>query len=130
MLGEIKTFDATAVANFDLANFDSYCKSVAENPERADSDYLIFSYKLEKGLLSIENIWLKKIWEITCPSAAYPLKIQQKKKIIYNIRPANWDALNATFKTFSSKEDFIEALFETKKQYKGSSNKSLYLSNL
>jgi hypothetical protein len=127
---EIKTFDSTAGANFDLANFDSYCKSVADAPERADSDYLIFSYKLENGFLSIENIWLKKIWEITCPSAAYPIKIQQKKKIIYNIRPANWDAANAKFKTFSSKKEFIEALFEKQNQYKGSSNKSLYLSNL
>lgn len=127
---EIKTFDSTAGANFDLANFDSYCKSVADNPSRADSDYLIFSYKLDNGFLSIENIWLKKIWEITCPSAAYPLKIQQKKKIIYNIRPANWDAKNTKFKTFASKEEFIEALFNTQKQYKGISNKPLYLSNL
>ncbi len=40
---EVKVFDASASANFDLANFESYCESVAKMPGRANSDYLIFS---------------------------------------------------------------------------------------
>ncbi len=129
---EVKTFDATASANFDLANFDSYCESVAEFPQRVDADYLIFSYKLEGDELTIENVWLKKIWEITCPSDAYPLKVQQKRKVIYNIRPATWYSSRSQFDTFKSKDEFIEALYDTQEKYcrKGDANKEKYRSNL
>ena len=114
---EIKTFDANASANFDIANFDAYCMSVSENPERANSDYLIFSYKMIDGDLSIQNIWLKKIWEITCPSTRWPLKTQTKRDMIYNIRPAAWYSDRAQFKTFNSKDEFIQALFSTQQRY-------------
>ena len=129
---EVKTFDATASANFDLANFDSYCESVAEFPQRVDADYLIFSYKLEDDELTIENVWLKKIWEITCPSDAYPLKIQQKRGVIYKIRPAAWYSSRSQFHTFKSKDEFIEALYDTQEEYcgKGGANKEKYRSNL
>ena len=43
---ELKTFNADAGAAFDIANFDSYCTSLLETPERIDADYLIFSYKM------------------------------------------------------------------------------------
>ncbi len=126
---EIKTFDDTAGANFDLANFDSYCMSVAKLPKRTDADYLIFSYVLKESKLSIKNIWIKKIWEITCPSTRYPLKTQVKKDVIYNIRPSSWHAKNPKFKSFTTKEDFITALFDTQQKYKGSNNLNLYLNN-
>ncbi|WP_195910021.1 NgoBV family restriction endonuclease [Bathymodiolus azoricus thioautotrophic gill symbiont] len=76
---EIKSFDASASANFDLANFDSYCRSVADSPKRTNADYLIFSYTLNGSKLNIQDIWIKKIWEITCPSAKIPLKNPSKK---------------------------------------------------
>jgi len=116
---EIKTFNDEASPAFDLANFDSYCKSVADTPSRVDADYLIMSYKLNGGLLSIERVWLKKIWEITSPSARWALKTQTKKSVIYNIRPATWYASNLKYGVFQSKEDFVEALFKTQEQYKG-----------
>jgi type II restriction enzyme len=62
---EIKTFNADAGPGFDLANFDAYCTSLLSIPERLDTDYLILSYKMIDGELSIDNIWLKKICEIT-----------------------------------------------------------------
>jgi len=43
---EIKTFNADASPAFDIANFNSYCKSLLTNPERLDADYLILSYKM------------------------------------------------------------------------------------
>ena len=98
-------------------------------PSRTNSDYLIFSYKLTGSVLSIENIWLKKIWEITCPSERWPLKTQTKRGVIYNIRPAAWYSKNARYKVFTSEEDFINAVFETQAEYTGSSNKDLYLKN-
>jgi len=126
---EVKAFDSSASANFDLANFESYCDSIAKTPERVNSDYLIFSYKLSGSKLSIENIWLKKIWEITCPSERWPIKTQTKRDVIYNIRPASWYSTRSRYKVFSTKKEFIDAVFETQAEYTGSDNKSLYLKN-
>lgn len=126
---EIKSFDTDRSPNFDLANFESYCDSLAKTPSRVESDYLIFGYKLDGDKLSITNVWLKKIWEISCPSDRYPLKTQVKRDVIYNIRPAAWYSKNPQYKTFKNKEEFIDALFKTQQLYKGKNNKSLYLSN-
>lgn len=126
---EIKAFDFDAGANFDLANFESYCESVANTPERTDSDYLIFGYKLTGSELKIERVWLKKIWEITCPSERWPLKTQTKRDVIYNIRPASWDSERSKFKTFGVKEEFVDALYETQEKYKGFSYKDTYIKN-
>jgi type II restriction enzyme len=127
---EIKSFDASAGANFDLANFDSYCESVANLPERANADYMIFSYILNGSELNIQDIWIKKIWEITCPSARYPLKTQVKKDVIYNIRPSSWYAKNPQFKSFTTKENFITALFDTQQKYKENNYLEVYLNNI
>ncbi len=117
---EIKTFDSDASPNFDIANFDSYCESLATTPHRLFSDYLIFSYKLDGTSLSIDKIWLKKIWEITCASAAYPLKTQNKRGVIYNIRPASFHSSGARpsrFPTFNGPTQFVDALYKTQFQY-------------
>jgi type II restriction enzyme len=127
---EVKTFDDNANPAFDLANFDAYCLSVSQMPFRADADYLIFSYKLNNGVLSIKQIWLKKIWEITRPSQEWALNVQNKKGIIYNIRPATWYSERARFSTFNSKQEFIEALFQTQEKYKGFSYIEEYNKNV
>lgn len=128
---EVKTYDADASANFDIANFQSYCASVAENPHRLDADYLIFSYKVHNGALSIHEIYLKKIWEITCPSERWPIKTQTKRGVIYNIRPSAFHSTRGRFSSFSNKEQFIEALFSTEEEYleEPSKNKARYIEN-
>lgn len=125
---EVKSFDMNAGANFDIANFQSYCQSLASNPERIYSDYLIFGYHLNEGRLVIKNIWLKKIWEICCPSERFPLKTQVKRDVIYNIRPASWYASNSTYKPFKTKDDFVKALYDTEEMYlnRVSENKGVY----
>ncbi len=116
---EIKAFNYKATPAFDIANFESYCSSVKEKPYRLDADYLIFGYIMdETGNISIEKIWLRKIWQIAGTSKKFPLKTQVKRDVIYNIRP------NSNFKTdrecpFNSKEDFLFAIYETLKLYKG-----------
>lgn len=114
---EVKSFDMDASANFDIANFQSYCESLSKNPDRLDSDYLIFGYSLNGKILRINDIWLKKIWEITCASQRWPLKTQTKRDVIYNIRPANWYSPRAKYKPFKNKAEFVEALYSTQKQY-------------
>ena len=117
---EIKTFDADASPNFDVANFESYCESLSNNPHRLFSDYLIFSYKLNGTVLTIEKIWLKKIWQITCASAAYPLKTQNKRGVIYNIRPASFHSTSgrtSQFPIFNCPIKFTDALYDTQLKY-------------
>ena len=84
---EIKTFNADASPAFDIANFDSYCTSLLNLPERIEADYLILSYKMVNFELRINDIWLKKVWEISSPSGPNPIKIQTKRGQIYNLRP-------------------------------------------
>ena len=58
---ELKTFDADAGANFDIANFEAYCRSIETNQYRLNADYLIISYTLREGVLKICNIFLEII---------------------------------------------------------------------
>lgn len=127
---EIKTFNYNASANFDIANFESYCSSLAHTPSRLYSDYLIFGYEIIGHKISIKDIWLKKIWEITCPSERWPLKTQTKRDVIYNIRPASWYSSRSTYKAFNSPEAFVNALYETQEMYTGKTDRQLYLTNI
>jgi type II restriction enzyme len=72
---------------------------------------------MKGATITIQNVWLKKIWELTGRSSTYPLKVQEKKKIIYNIRPITWFSERSTFKPFESKEAFLKALNNTRYQY-------------
>lgn len=116
---EVKAFNFNATPAFDMGNFDAYCSSVKSEPYRLDAYYLIFGYIMsDNGSIKIHKIWLKKIWEIAGSSARFPLKTQCKRGIIYNIRP------NSNFKVdkpspFNRKEDFLKAIYDTLKIYKG-----------
>lgn len=127
---EIKAFDYNASANFDIANFESYCSSLAHTPSRLYSDYLIFGYQIIGHKISIKDIWLKKIWEITCPSERWPLKTQTKRDVIYNIRPASWYSSRSKYKAFNNPEAFVNALYETQEMYTGRSDRQTYLNNI
>ena len=52
-------------------------------------------------------------------SSRYPLKTQNKKDVIYNIRPAIWYSRNTTFKVFNDKYEFVDALYKTQNIYRG-----------
>lgn len=45
------------------------------------------------------------------------VKVQEKKSVIYNIRPSIWYSERTTFKPFNSLEEFLSALNETRYQY-------------
>lgn len=131
---EIKTFDADASPNFDVANFESYCESLSNNPYRLFSDYLIFSYRMNGAVLKLDRIWLKKVWQITCASQAYPLKTQNKRNVIYNIRPASFHSASNRvpgFPVFGSPARFVAALYDTQFNYNGiTANKERFDANL
>ena len=114
---EIKTFDYDRGPGFDLANFDSYSNSLLTNAYRLDSDYLILAYQMSGSEITIKDVWLKKIWELAGGSSTYPLKVQEKKNVIYNIRPIIWFSQRSKFPSFQTKEAFLKALNETRYQY-------------
>lgn len=72
---------------------------------------------MQGSVISIKNVWFKKIWELACSSGTYPIKVQEKKNIIYNLRPGTWYSERTKFKSFSSKEEFLSALNETRYRY-------------
>lgn len=114
---ELKTFNYEATPAFDIANFESYCQSLRTKPYRLFADYLIIAYQLESetGIITIKNIWLKKIWEITGTSNRYALRTQVKRDMIYNIRPIIW----YNNSEFRNKYEFVLAIYNTLKEYKG-----------
>lgn len=116
---EIKCFNHDASANFDISNFQAYCTSLLDNPNRLDSNYLIFSYQMNQqtGDITIKDVWLKKVWEICGRSEDWPIKLQVKKGVIYNIRPITWYSTRARYTPFNNKAELLEALDSTLKRY-------------
>ncbi|MCM3634263.1 NgoBV family restriction endonuclease [Paenibacillus camelliae] len=109
---EVKSFYAPRRPAFDVANFDSYWKSLVTDPYRLDVDYLIFAYDLVDGQLSIRKVYLKKVWEITGKSTDYALNCQRKNGQIYNIRPVSFNSTRSNIiPPFNSKERFIAAIY-------------------
>lgn len=110
---EVKSFFASRSPAFDVANFDSYWQSLRMSPFRLDADYLIFAYDLVEGSLMVRQLYLKKVWQMTGPARDFPLKCQIKNGQIYNIRPNSFNSERTVFRSFSSKEEFLVAIYRT-----------------
>ena len=83
---EVKSFKFSGNPAFDIANFDSYCRSISKKSFWLDTDYLIFGYVIDnKGKIKIKEIWLKKMGNNRLTKDQ--TLIVQKRTTIYNIRP-------------------------------------------
>ncbi len=112
---EVKSF--TGSPNFDIAAFRSFINLVIDKPWKLHSKHLLIKYRMEHGVVEIERIWLKNLWEICSASSSWPVKVQYKNKVIVNIRPATWYSERVDFKPFESLEDFLAAMEEVIYQY-------------
>lgn len=112
---EVKSF--TGSPNFDVAAFRSFISIVISKPWKLHAKYLLIKYKMKDGVVEVERIWLKNLWEICSSSATWPVKVQYKNQVIVNIRPATWYSEHADFRPFKSLEDFLAAMEETIYQY-------------
>ena len=112
---EIKSF--TGSPNFEVAAFRSFINLVIEKPWKLHSKHLLIKYKMEDGVVTVEQFWLKNLWEICSTSSTWPVKVQYKNKVIVNIRPSVWYSDRADFSPFESLEDFLAAIEETIYQY-------------
>lgn len=119
---EIKSF--TGGANFDIANYMSFIQEIVDKPWKLDSKYLCIKYTMneETGIVTIDNVWLKNVWEISSPSGSWAVKMQDKKGVIYNLRPSGLGVGRSKFNTFSTLEHFLSALDFVVKTYPPTSN--------
>lgn len=108
---EVKCFNYSAGPAFDIANYGAYIDSLLINPERLDASYLIFGYSMANKVIKIEEVWLRKIWEIAGPSPTNILEIQKKRGEPVNIRPKKWYTHEK--RNFESKSHFVEALHKS-----------------
>ena len=112
---EVKAFNRNASPGFDIADFRMYAQEIINKPYMLHADYLIFGYDMsDEGFVTIKDLWLKKVWEITRSMGNWALNLQIKKNVVHKIRPGLWykDKKN-NFPMFGSLEDFISAIEET-----------------
>jgi type II restriction enzyme len=115
---EVKCFDYDASANFDIAAFLAYRRSLLEHPFRLDSDYLIIGYTMNDTDVIIKNVWLKKVWEICGPSGKWALNCNVKQGELTNVRPIKWyNNQRTTFKPFKNALEFVEAFDSNQRQW-------------
>lgn len=112
---EVKAFNRSGSPGFDIADFRMYAEEILEKPYMLDVDYLIFGYDMsDEGIVTIKDVWLKKVWEITRRMENYPINLQVKDGVIHKIRPGVWYSERVTdYAIFESLEDFISAIEET-----------------
>lgn len=112
---EVKAFNRAASPGFDIADFRMYEEEIIQKPYMLDVDYLIFGYDMSgSGVVSIKDLWLKKVWEITRRMKNWPINLQVKQGVVHKIRPGVWYSENqSNYPMFRSLEDFISAIEET-----------------
>ena len=112
---EVKAFNRSASPGFDIADFRMYAEEIIEKPYMLNVDYLIFGYDMsDDGVVTIKDLWLKKVWEITRRMDGWPLNLQVKQNVVHKIRPGVWYSDRpGNIPMFRSLEDFISAVEET-----------------
>lgn len=113
---EIKAFYRKNNPGFDIADFTMYSNELIAKPYVLDTDYLVFGYDMSKdGIVTVKDLWIKKVWQITRPMKKYPVNLQVKKDVVHKIRPGKWYGTlkKGSYPMFSSKEDFLSAIEET-----------------
>ena len=73
------------------------------------TQYLIFKYDLKDGVITITDFKLSNVWQIINYNGKYPISLQSKKSMWYNIRPCCFNDMNAADKTPTM---FIKAITE------------------
>jgi type II restriction enzyme len=112
---EVKAFNRNAGPGFDIADFRMYSEEIIEKPYMLDVDYMIFGYDMsDDGVVTIKDVWLKKVWEITRRMKDWSINLQIKNNVVHKIRPGIWYSdRDVDYSIFESLEDFISAMEET-----------------
>lgn len=104
-------------AGFDLANFESYvdqlCKPNGVFRKLFQTKYLVFEYAMEEGNIKILSCFCLNIWNLVGFTRKYPLSMQVKRGMWYNIRPASISDWTNKKKT---PDMFVKAIIQCIKQ--------------
>ena len=112
---EIKCWNYQNSPAFDIANFDGFYREIFTEPKKLHATYLIFGYTPTKHGFKIEDVYLKKIWEITAPTSGRPIGLQVKQNRPYAIRPFPFH--KNPERSFSDIFEFVEAIYLTRKLF-------------
>lgn len=106
---DVKAFNREGNPGFDIADFKTFVNELIEKPYHIETDYLIFGYIMDEstGIVTVKDLWLKKVWEITKPMSTWPLTVQYKNNILHKIRPGNWFSERAGGKVFEHGRFFV-----------------------
>lgn len=112
---EVKAFNRSASPGFDIADFRMYEEEIIDKPYMLDVDYLIFGYDMsDNGVVTVKDLWLKKVWQITRRMNDWPINLQVKQGVVHKIRPGVWYSIKkGNYPMFKSLEDFLSAIEET-----------------
>jgi len=112
---EVKAFNRAASPGFDIADFRVYAEEIIDKPYMLYVDYLIFGYDMnDDGVITVKDLWLKKVWEITRRMQSWALNLQVKQNVVHKIRPGAWySTKKGNYPMFECLEDFISAIEET-----------------
>ena len=88
---------------FDISNFTSFIHQISKPDGLVNkifkTKYLVYEYGIEKDAFVIKNFWMLNIWNLPSYGKTYPISMQVKKKMWYNIRPgtsASWSDSSKT----------------------------------
>ncbi|MCR5763835.1 MAG: NgoBV family restriction endonuclease [Treponema sp.] len=111
---EVKAFNRSASPGFDIADFRMYEEEIIEKPYMLNVDYIIFGYDMsDDGVVTIRDLWLKKVWEITRRMEGWSINLQVKQGVVHKIRPGVWYSDRpGNIPMFKSMEHFISAIEE------------------
>lgn len=89
---EMKAFQGSP--GFDIGNFESYINQLSlqggVNKKLYKTKYMIFKYSLKDGKVKIDDFSMKNVWELVGYGGKYPITIQNKRGMWYNIRPGSY----------------------------------------
>jgi len=102
---ELKCFEKNA--GFDISAYNSYIEQlVLPNGicrKVFNTNYLVFKYNISDCKIRIQTFWMLNIWNLVGYNGKYPISIQNKRGIWYNIRPSSengWIDCKRTAKMF------------------------------
>lgn len=98
---------------FDISNFTSFLHQISKpgglETKLFRTKYLVYEYGMEEEYFVIKNFWMLSIWQLPTYDNTYPISMQVKKKMWYNIRPGTKLSWNDPTKTPLK---FIEKIIE------------------
>ena len=98
---ELKCFQNNP--NFDISNFTSYLYQLEKEngvyKKMFSTNYLVFQYTIHESYTHINSFWMLNVWNMVGYNKKYPITLQNKKGMWYNVRPSNHKEWNDKDKT-------------------------------